>query len=414
MERKTLVDLHSSAQLFMLLAVVYALVYMTKNCYSAAMASIVNEGIMTKSETGLISAAFYLVYAIFQVFGGFAADKYSPLKLLIIGIVGAAISNLLIFFVDGYTEMIIIWSFNAAIQFGVWPAIFKIVTTQLAEATRVKYMLYISMSSTFGLLASYICAMFIKNWKNNFLLSAIVLFVSAIVMYFGYKKIEKKMVFLEPVEGKNEVKPTTEVNFLPIMLKAGIPMLLIVSVIYSVLSLGLKSLAPVMLMESYESITPTIANGLNLFLVAAYPIGVMLAKSKAFVRFNFVTTVTILLALSIPLLVVVAFIGKTPVAFVVASLVLVMVFVAAIAQYFSYISMAFNKFGRTGTLSGIFNATAALGIVIANYGFAKMADLFGWGITTKACVAITAFALILSLVTIPLWKNFIKDVEKMR
>lgn len=414
MNRKTLVDLHSSAQLFVLLFVVYALVYMTKNCYSAAMAAIVNEGVMTKSETGLISAAFYLVYAIFQVVGGLAADKYSPAKLLLIGIVGAGISNLLIyFFADSYIAMIIIWSFNAAIQFGVWPAVFKIVTTQLAEVTRVKYMLYISISSTAGLLISYICAMFIKNWKNNFLLSAIVLFISAVVFYFGYNKLEKKMMYIEPMEKKKEDTPKVEVRFAPLLLKAGIPMLLIISVIYNILNLGLKSLTPVMLMESYDSITPTIANGLNLFLVAAYPVGVMLAKSKIFSRFNHVTTIFILLAISIPLLVVVALVGEAPTVFVVVSLVLIMVFVATIAQYFSYISFTFNKVGRSATLSGLFNAMAALGLVIANYGFAKMADVFGWGITTKAWLGITVFALILALVTIPVWKKFINDIEKL-
>ncbi len=413
MQRKTLVDLHSSAQLFVLIFIVYSFVYMTKNCYSAAMASIVNEGVMTKSETGLISAAFYLVYAIFQVFGGFAADKYSPAKLLLIGVVGAGVSNLLIyFFADSYIAMIIIWSFNAAIQFGVWPAVFKIVTTQLAEVTRVKYMIYISISSTAGLLISYICAMFIKNWKNNFLMSAIVLFISAIFFYFGYNKLEKKMAYIEPYEEKKEDTPKTEVKLIPLLLKAGVPMLLIISVIYNILNLGLKSLTPVMLMESYDSITPTIANGLNLFLVAAAPAGVIIARSKLFSKVNAVTTVTILLALSVPFLIVVALVGSVPAVLVVISLVLIMVFVATIAQYFSYISFAFNKVGRTATLSGIFNAMAALGLVIANYGFAKMADLFGWAVTTKTWVIITVVALVLALITIPFWKKFISDIEK--
>ena len=35
------------------------------NEWSEAMASIVDAGVMTKSQTGLIAAAFYLVYAPF-------------------------------------------------------------------------------------------------------------------------------------------------------------------------------------------------------------------------------------------------------------------------------------------------------------------------------------------------------------
>ena len=67
-----------SRRFFWLLWLLYAVVYMTKSCYSAAMASIVSEGILTKSQTGLINAAFYGVYAPLQIVGGIFADKYNP------------------------------------------------------------------------------------------------------------------------------------------------------------------------------------------------------------------------------------------------------------------------------------------------------------------------------------------------
>ena len=44
------------------------------------------EGAMTKSQTGLITAVFYLVYAPLQVVGGIFADKYDPEKLIKIGL----------------------------------------------------------------------------------------------------------------------------------------------------------------------------------------------------------------------------------------------------------------------------------------------------------------------------------------
>ena len=50
MTRKYIDDYKFSALLFILVFMMYSLVYMTKNCYSAAMASIVDAGIMTKSQ----------------------------------------------------------------------------------------------------------------------------------------------------------------------------------------------------------------------------------------------------------------------------------------------------------------------------------------------------------------------------
>ena len=69
MKTRYLENSKKSIGLLALMCVCYALIYMTKNCYTAAMASIVSAGIMTKSQTGLISAVFYLVYAPFQIDG---------------------------------------------------------------------------------------------------------------------------------------------------------------------------------------------------------------------------------------------------------------------------------------------------------------------------------------------------------
>ena len=99
MKLKCLSDSKKSICLFLLVFISYSLIYMTKNCYSAAMADIVKDGIMTKSQTGLISACFYLVYAVFQVVGGVAADRFAPHKLVLIGYIGAGIANMLIYFI---------------------------------------------------------------------------------------------------------------------------------------------------------------------------------------------------------------------------------------------------------------------------------------------------------------------------
>jgi len=69
-----------SILLFVFLFLLYAVVYMTKNMFSSAMAIIVEDGFMTKSQTGMINAVYWFVYALFQVFGGFAVDKYSPYR----------------------------------------------------------------------------------------------------------------------------------------------------------------------------------------------------------------------------------------------------------------------------------------------------------------------------------------------
>ena len=72
---------------------------------------------------------------------------------------------------------------------------------------------------------------------------------------------------------------------------------------------------------------------------------------------------------------------------------------------------AFEKFGLGGTLAGLFNCMSAFGLVLANYVFAKLADEYGWGFTTKSWLIIGIISLILTAITIPIWNNFKKKMD---
>ena len=82
-----------SRHFFVFLFLMYTFVYMTKNCFNAALADIVAEGVLTKSQTGFITAMFYVVYAPLQILGGIVADKYSPELMIKVGLIGGAGAN---------------------------------------------------------------------------------------------------------------------------------------------------------------------------------------------------------------------------------------------------------------------------------------------------------------------------------
>ena len=155
--------------LFVFLFLLYAIVFMTKNMFTSAMASIVEDGFMTKSQTGLINAVFWLVYAPFQIVGGYAADKYSPYKLIMIGLCGTVISNIIIYFNQSYCVMMSAWVFNAIAQFGVWPGVFKIVSTHITPKFRETAVFWLLFASSVGLGMSMLIASFVTHWQYNFL-----------------------------------------------------------------------------------------------------------------------------------------------------------------------------------------------------------------------------------------------------
>ena len=398
-----------SLSLFLLVFVVYALIYMTKNCYSAAMASIVDAGVMTKSQTGLIAAAFYLVYAPFQIVGGIAADKYSPAKLILLGMAGAGLCNLLVYLVDGYVAMIIIWSLNAVFQFGIWPSIFKIVVSELNPEDRMRGIFFINFSTPAGLLISYLVAIFVSEWKLNFLVSAITLFVLCLTFYPIYKYLSRDMVEEDTESLKSEklAAPSGKELF-KILVKAGIPLMLVVGMAQSMINLGVKALAPTMLMESYAAVSPALANALNIILVVAGPIGLCVSRLSFFRKFSEPLVITCFFAVMLVPLFVITFIGKLPVGVIVVALFFLMVATSGTSIFFSYIYKKFEKFGIVATITGLFNCVASLGIVLANYVFARIADNSGWEITTIYWLIFIAASFLLMLACVPIFKRFEK------
>jgi OPA family glycerol-3-phosphate transporter-like MFS transporter len=374
------------------------------------MASIVDAGVMTKSQTGLIAAAFYLVYAPFQIVGGIAADKYSPSKLIVIGMLGAGVCNLLVYLVEGYVAMIIIWSLNAVLQFGIWPSIFKIVVSELAPEDRMRGIFFINFSSSFGLLLSYGIAIFISEWKLNFLVSAITLFLLTAVFLAVYKHLSSYMVENTETAGAktNSAARISGKELFVLLLKAGIPLMLIVGMAQSMINLGVKALAPTMLMESYEAVSPSLANALNIILVIAGPLGLCVSRLSFVKKFSEPLVITCFFAVMLVPLFVITFIGKLPVALIVAALAFLMVTTSGTSIFFSYIYKKFEKYGSVATLSGLFNCMSSLGIVLANYVFARIADSFGWEITTICWLVFIAAAFVLMLISVPVWHRFEK------
>jgi sugar phosphate permease len=92
-------DKRESRHFFVFLWLMYAVVYMTKNCFSGALSAIVAEGSLTLAQTTFISAAFYIAYTPLQILGGIVADRYSPEKMITVGLLGGAVCNTVIYFI---------------------------------------------------------------------------------------------------------------------------------------------------------------------------------------------------------------------------------------------------------------------------------------------------------------------------
>ena len=405
-----------SIVLFIFMFVMYATVYMPKNMFSSAMAMIVEDGIMTKSQTGLITAVFWLVYAPFQVIGGFAADKYSSYKLVIIGLIGIVLSNLVIYFNQSYMVILLVWSLNGILQFGLWPGVFKIVSTQTSPEIRGKAVFWLLLSTNVGQGLSMLVASFVKKWQDNFVFSAISALIMLVLFITVYHILERNMTEKKQSVQSGEKLPEKEKTpMMPLAVASGLMVMLVISLLRTSVDNGIKMMTPVMLMESYESLPAAIATRLSTILVVFSVAGTFVSGFvKGHITGNEAKAQIILFGVGIPLLAVTLFIGHIHYVWVLLSLSLVVGLLQGAASFCqSFASIRYDRYGRIGTVTGLLNAAASVGNVLASYVFAKMAEYMPWNKVVLFWILIIALCAALCIGLLKRWTRFINNELKL-
>ena len=410
--KKHLTDHKTSLILFIYIWIMYAIVYWTKNCFSGAMAAIVADGIMTKSQTGLITALFYLVYAPLQVVGGKLADRWRPDLLILIGLVGSAIANFIIYLNQSYNLMLVVWTLNSVVQAALWPSIFKIISSELAHEHRIRGVYYITFASTFGLCFAFISAALMSKWQDNFLLSAILLVLMAIIMEIIYPIAARKMVPDETGPAKAlhdgfEHPEELDTRSFTMFKKCGLFILLPVIVMRGLLGLGIKNMAPTLLMESYDSVSPVVGNFLNIFIILSGLVGMFLVKRLYPKRIHDeIKGLGLFFVILIPIVALTLLVGKLPLSPIVVILCLTIALTEGSGLFTQYYTVKFAKYGKNGEVAGYINMAAAFGIVIQSYGIAKIADVWGWIAALAVLLALVVVSVVLIVIVIPKWKKF--------
>ena len=404
-----------SREFYWVLWIMYAFVYMTKSCFTAAMASMIAEGIITKTQSGTITAAFYIIYGPLQIVGGLMADRYNPYRMIKWSLLGGAFANVLIFLHPNYSVMLTAWCFNAIAQFALWPSAFKIISSQLVRSDRKINTFYISFGTTAGMFLSYLVAAIVPKWQHNFSISAAVLFVFALVIYVMYKKFvlpemkpDRDVHVSESGKIKFDEEEKPKGSSLGIFLKSGFFVMCLLVFCRVVIDNGIKTLSPTMLMESY-SVSPSLSNMLGLIVIVAGVAGMLLVgfvypryvKNELWVHFGMMVF-ALPFAIALQNMAVVGMRGT-----ILSMCVISALFTAMRTLAYNY-NLRFAKYGKSGTAAGVSNAAESLAITVQSYGFTYVADKAGWDPVMTICVLTVIVAVALNLLVIYLWRRFSK------
>lgn len=397
---------------FVFIWILYALVYMTKNCFSGALAIIVEEGALTLTEASIISGSFYVAYTPLQVLGGVFADKYSPEKLITVGLIGSAAANIVIFFNQSFIVMLLAWIFNAIIQFGLWPAVYKIITSQLVRSDRSEMIFFITFASSGGLILTYAVSALIPSWEYNFAISAAILLLLALLLFMFCKHInpliKRDKIPDSPLPNEQKGERKHGVTTARLFLVSGFFVMLPAVIFRQIVESGTKSLSSTMLSQSYENISPVLGNVLNALIIAFGIIGIVLVKVFVFPSLikSELAAAAVLLSLSLPFSVILFFVGTLDAVWIVVALCALSLFISPIYMLLHHYNLHFGKYGMGATVSGILNAAASLAFVLQFFILGPLAENLGWQTVMAVWIAMLTLTLIFILIALRPFNRF--------
>ncbi len=404
----------ASLVLFLACWMVYAVLCMTKNAFGAAIAPIVQEGFMTKSQAGIINGAYYIFYGGAQLGLAKLVDKISPVKMLHMALFGAFLAMAGFMVAESFALMLILWSLSGLLQFASWPATIRIVSQYLIPGFRGKAMTLIAFCYCAGSMINSLMASVIlkfSGWRTIFGVTVAAVVVAWIAFWILSKKTMPILAqMVEPAPSSvHEVKKHKRSHTWKIMLVSGITLMLVPGFMRAMLDTGLKSWVPTLIVESYE-VSSSFASFLTTGLMLINLSGVFLVNlvCPKFIKSE-VVCLGLCFLLSLPCLGLLTLIGKISVVTAVILLTVVTTLMYAGNQLINIMMPAkFAALNLTGGIASIINAFACFGIVLANFGFGYLADLFGWNVTILVWIGMAAAGGLFCFLAARFWKRFLK------
>ncbi len=396
---------------FMVCFFSYIFISLTRNALPAAKASMIAEGVFTKTDAGLVDASYYLFYGSTTFLGGYFADRISPFVLIFVSLLGSVLSCVIMFFSSSLLLMVIAWGIYGLVSFAAWPAIIKIMSSMLHEKHKTLALLIVPFGLNFGTMLSYLTSAPILNggtWRDLFRFTYITLAVFSVLFVLLTVYLRKQLSDApSPVPMAEGGKPTRKYSTFKLMAVSGLFLLLLPNFVRGALDTGLKSWVPTMIMENYE-VSPAFAGTLTVVLLVVNLLAIFLVAWMYPRRCrNAATAVGIYFAVTVPMTAVLLFTGHIPLAVVLIMLALVTTLMSASAQFFNAsFAAAYAQYGKNGMIAGILNTAGCLGCVAANYGYGVVAEHFGWTATVGVWVALAAIAFVFCLLAIPKWARF--------
>ena len=208
----------------------YSLYYVCRTCISLFKKPLIDEGVLTEGQLGLVGAAFLFVYAVGKFLNGFIADYCNIRRFMATGLFISSVVNLLMAALGFFHNMIpsvviflafaILWGMNGMVQsMGSAPGVISL-SRWFPLSKRGSYYSIFSTSPSIGKFVSYLVlgAVGYFGWQYGFIVASIagVIGATLILIMVSDTPESKGLPSVQELSGeqltKTDKKPTKELQ----------------------------------------------------------------------------------------------------------------------------------------------------------------------------------------------------------
>lgn len=172
-------------QVFVSATLGYGLYYVCRLSLNVVKKPIVDSGVLTESELGLIGSALFFTYAVGKLTNGFLADHSNIKRFISLGLLVSALANLIMGFTSGFFFFALCWGVNGWVQSMGAPSCIVSLSRWYTDRERGSFYGFWSTSHNIGEALTYILTAVVASsfgWQWGFRAAAIVGLLGALML----------------------------------------------------------------------------------------------------------------------------------------------------------------------------------------------------------------------------------------
>ena len=372
----------------------YTAAYISRCNLSPSLDAIAKSFGVSAAQAGLLPTHFALPYAVGQIVSGSLADHVPAPRLMLIGLMGSALINIVFSFCPFFPLLLALWFLNGALQSLIWTPIVRILAVHFRDETRDSAAFFLSLTLIFGYLLAWGLSGLLTSlvsWRIAFLASGLVTAAAALPALLVLNRL--------PVDyrAKPAAQTAKQAPVCHLLLRTNLLLLLIGCFANGYVRDGINNWAAKLLMDT-QGIDLGSAVGIMLIIPCVNFLGIQLGRGvyrksgsnsclSSCILFGFCTALCALLAL----------VSQKSFVLCVAALALTSAMTYGLNPLLTTIMpMLYSSLNRVALAAGLMDATIYLGSAFSGSFAGFLSDRFGW---TAVFVSWTLLSLIGVLTT---------------